>query len=116
MFLDLSITSCNSTTDLAVGQYMTSIDFFERSDGGVRATLSLYTKVGDSGPSAADLVVAEFGGSVRMCDFVKLPDGSWRDASGLTGNTLLQLFPRQILSMQVVRTEAGTPVEVKHEQ
>lgn len=116
MFLDLPMSSCNSVSDLSVGSYTTSIDYLERADGGVRATLHLYTKVGETEPCAAELVVAEFGGAVRLSDFVKTADGSWRDASGMTGKTLSQLLPRQILSMHVSRSEAGNQVEVKRGQ
>lgn len=116
MFIQIPFQSLNTLTDVQEGVYALSVDFLERADGQVRATLSLYTKEGDVDPSIADLVIGEFGGALQICDFVKMADGAWRDSSGLKAGALRLLMPRQVLGMLLMKQEAGKPVEVKHGQ
>lgn len=116
MFLAIDFTSVNRPMDLPEGLYEQEIHTLERADRMVRASLILYAKVGDDGPTAADLLIGELGGSVRATDFMKLPDGSWRDADGLRAKALEMLIPKQVLEMPAIEVICGNAIEVKHEQ
>lgn len=116
MFLTIDFASVNRSVDLPEGLYEQEIHTLERADKMVRASLILYAKVGGDGPTAADLLIGELGGSVRATDFMKLPDGSWRDADGLRARSLEMLIPKQVLEMPAIEVICGNAIEVKHEQ
>lgn len=93
MFLPVEIQSVNNPEQLLAGQYGASCAVYSSPDGRSVVIYFEYVRAGASIADACDLLVVEESGATRMCDFVRMPDRSWRDSSGARSDSLLDLLP-----------------------
>ena len=105
MLLPIEFSSVNSRADLAPGTYNATVSGYAEPNAKSRITVFEYTLAGANAVSAVDLVVIDAAGDVRACDFVWLPDRSWRDSAGVKGNHLAELLPPELMSYRLVRRE-----------
>ena len=106
MFVPVAFDSVNAESDLPAGVYSTACGVYRSPDGKSQITLFEYSLQGVDSVVAADLLVLDAAGAIRACDFVWLPDRSWRDSAGLKANHLAELLPQELLSYALVRSEA----------
>ena len=100
MFIDIGFDSLNSVSDLAAGSYDARCKTYRGSDPPEAAFLFEYTKSASGELSAVDLVFVEVDGSIRVRDFVRLPDLQWRDSAGERAEALHLLLPDRLALLQ----------------
>lgn len=102
MFIPYTFASVNQPAQLRRGIYRADVTLYAGAPTEPRASLIAYTHESDHEPCAVDLVVMEADGSVRVRDFLWLPDRSWRDSAGTAGNNLAELLPTELQALQHV--------------
>lgn len=93
MFLPIHIDSVNRQEQLDEGEYHASCRTYASEDGSCTMLHFEYKRVGDELPGACEIVFVEPDGRVRACDFLRMPDRSWRDSFGARADSLLTLLP-----------------------
>ena len=106
MFVPVVFDSVNTDADMPPGVYDVVCRAYEAVDSQAQMVVFEYSPKGTDSVVAADLMVLDETGNIRACDFVWLPDRSWRDSSGLKANHLTELLPPELLAYQLVRTES----------
>ena len=106
MFVPVAFDSVNSDADMPPGVYDVVCRAYEAVDSQAQMVVFEYSPKGVDSVIAADLMVLDDAGNIRACDFVWLPDRSWRDSSGLKANHLAELLPPELLGCRLVRTES----------
>ena len=111
MLIPIQFTSVNLQQDLPPGRYEAKCSLFAAVSGPMhRAMLWKYRKIGSSSPAACDLLLVERDGSVRVRDYLWMPDLSWRDSSGERGSSLAALFPQELMDLKFVREEQADDI------
>ena len=106
MLVPVAFESVNSDADMPPGVYDVVCCAYEAVDSQAQMVVFEYSPKGVDSVIAADLMVLDDAGNIRACDFVWMPDRSWRDSSGLKANHLTDLLPPELLAYQLVRTES----------
>ena len=106
MLVPVAFASVNSDADMPPGVYDVVCRAYEAVGSQAQMMMFEYSPKGVDSVVAADLMVLDETGNIRACDFVWLPDRSWRDSSGLKANHLAELLPPELLVCRLVRTES----------
>lgn len=112
MFVPYEFTSVNRPEQLRRGVYRAVAEFYGGGAAAPRVSLVNYSLEPDPEVCAADLVVIEVDGSVRVCDYVWLPDRSWRDSAGLKANHLQELVPPELMALPLVGSLSLPAIEL----
>ncbi len=109
MFTHESTTSLNKPGDLAEGHYEGRAVVYRMEGGAGEFVLSEFSLTGTGVVTFVEmLILAEGQDGVFYRDFLKLPDGLWRDSNGEKALSLAQLLPAATLSAkQVEATNLG---------
>ncbi|CAE6842469.1 hypothetical protein [Paraburkholderia aspalathi] len=102
MFLPIEIQSINHREQLLAGEYATNCAVYSSLDGKTVVMHYEYTRVGAAVAEACDLLFVEESGATRMCDFVRMPDRSWRDSFGARSDSLLDLLPAELAEYRLL--------------
>jgi hypothetical protein len=102
MFFPIKLATVNGIGDLQTGDYIPVCSTYENHEIARRVLFFEYSLVGDTSPSACDLVIIEPKGEVLMRDFVRLPDRSWRDSNGQRSDNLAEMLPSEIFEYKLV--------------
>jgi hypothetical protein len=70
-----------------------------------------YTRTGAADAEASDVLFIGEDGAVRMCDFIRMPDRSWRDSFGARSDSLLALLPSEMADYRLVE-ERSLPSQI----
>jgi hypothetical protein len=112
MFVPYSFASVNQPDQLRRGVYRAVAEFYGGGDDEPRVSLVNYSLEPDPEVCAADLVVIDVDGSVLLCDYVWMPDRSWRDSAGLKANHLLELVPPELMRLPLVGSLSLPDIEL----
>lgn len=99
VFVPFEFASVNALAALRLGRYAAFAEFFGEltlDAPSPSATLIRYVHQDDDLPSAADLVVIEADGPVRVRDYVWLPSRRWRDSAGEVAAGLVELLAPEL--------------------
>jgi hypothetical protein len=116
MFLPISIQSVNRASELPAGEYAATCAIYASMDTSSTVMKFEYTRAGSAYASACDILLIDGSGTARMCDFLRMPDRSWRDSFGARSDSLLDLLPAEISDYQFVEEKqlAARIVENAH--
>lgn len=109
MFTHESATSLNKPGDLAGGQYEGRAVVYRMEGGAGEFVLSEFGLAGSGVVTFVEmLILPQAQDGVYYRDFLKLPDGLWRDSNGEKALSLAELLPPATLSAkQVEATDLG---------
>lgn len=94
MFLYPGFTSVNSLSDVQPGKYCGICSVYVDRKSAAKALLSQYWLPTESSTSVAELQLIDADGQgIYFLDFMKMPDGSWRDSYGLRADFMEKLLP-----------------------
>ncbi|MGY6258943.1 hypothetical protein ACXIVK_36480 [Paraburkholderia caledonica] len=93
MFLPIEIRSVNRQEQLEEGEYHASCRTYASEDGACTMLHFEYKRVEDELAGACEIVFVDPDGGIRACDFLRMPDRSWRDSFGARADSLLPLLP-----------------------
>lgn len=116
MFLYPEHVSVNSLADVAPGEYHGVCSVYVDRKTGAKALLSEYWNTSENATSIAELQMVSanegaLGSAIRFIDFVRMPDGSWRDSYGLRADSLGKLIPGEIASYSLFeQVQTGTQI------
>ncbi|CAM2198454.1 conserved protein of unknown function (plasmid) [Paraburkholderia kururiensis] len=102
MFLPLEFQSVNDQRQLQAGEYHASCRTYASADGACTMLQFEYVRIDDELTAACEIVFAGPDGVLSACDFLRMPDLSWRDCFGARADSLLDLLPRAVGSFQLV--------------
>lgn len=101
MFLPIEIRSVNNPSQLPNGEYRASCLTWSAPDGRSRMLEYRYARVGAGFEEARDLLFIDAAGTLRLCDFVRMPDRAWRDSFGARADDLAALLPAEMSEYQL---------------
>lgn len=102
MFLPIEIQSVNQPGQLLAGEYRANCAVYSSPNSKTVVMHYEYTRVGATVADACDLLFVEESGATRMCDFIRMPDRSWRDSFGARSDSLLDLLPDEFAEYRLV--------------
>ena len=102
MFLPIEIQSVNRQEQLEHGEYHTSCRTYASEDGACTMLQFEYKRTEDELAGACEIVFVEPYGRISACDFLRMPDRSWRDNFGARADSLLTLLPREVAGYQLL--------------
>lgn len=102
MFLPIEIMSVNDRRQLRAGEYHASCRTYASADGACTMLQFEYMRIGDELAAACEIVFSGPDGVLSACDFLRMPDRSWRDCFGARADSLLDLLPRAVGSFRLV--------------
>jgi hypothetical protein len=102
MFVPYRFSSINEPGQLRRGTYRAQAEFFAGASTEPKLTLVSYTHWDDDEACAVDLIGIEPDGSVRIRDFLWMPDRGWRDSMGTRANHLSELLPPELQHLILV--------------
>ena len=102
MFLPIEMQSVNHAGELLPGDYVASRRTYASRDWATTMFQFEYRMRDAVLVAACDIVFIESSGVVRACDFLRMPDRSWRDSFGARSDSLLTLLPRDVAEFELV--------------
>lgn len=102
MFLYSGFESVNSLSDIENGIYRCECSIYENSKSSLKVMFLEYTLGNAEAVCVVEVVVSGKDGLLKFGDFVKLPDRSWRNSSGVKSDSLQDLLPLEIQSCRFV--------------
>ena len=102
MFLYSQEKSVNSKADLVSGSYRALASVYQSLNSNAKAVLMEYCLDAQLEVAACELLLIDHAGAQFHFDFVKLPDGLWRDGSGRIAESVGLLFPPEIIDFRFV--------------
>jgi hypothetical protein len=102
MFLPIEIQSINRREQLKAGNYAALCNTYVAPDGTATMIQFEYKLPDEELVAACDIVLVGPHGAVRACDFMRMPDRSWRDSFGGRADLLLDLLPREVANFRLV--------------
>jgi hypothetical protein len=111
MFLPIEVQSVNSPDQLKAGEYAVRCGVYASPDQKMTVLHYEYTRTGVADADASDVLLIDEAGAVRMCDFIRMPDRSWRDSFGARSDSILALLPSEIADFRLVE-ERSLPSQI----
>lgn len=109
MFMRLAKNGRNSMSMLLPGEYTGSAQTFVGHGEVSGFALIHWTRVATSEVVAAEWLAYWGDGRILYCDYLKLPNGTWRDSDGKIGPSVNSLLPGNFEGMVLFDEEsAGT--------
>lgn len=106
MFMNTSPEGVNQKSDLAVGVYRATATVYLSPDRTHKAVLAEFGLEAEGHITFAELLIHAPEGGLFYRNFLKLPDGLWRDSFGEKRPNLGELLPAEILSFREVEQMA----------
>lgn len=112
MFTHKSVSSANQAHDLQSGIYLGKAVVYRLEDGAGEFVLTEFSRSGSKIVTFAELLIrAEGQDGIFYADFLKQPDGLWRDSNGKKAHSLAELLPPATLSAVQIEEISLDPVE-----
>ncbi|WP_058034554.1 hypothetical protein [Burkholderia pseudomallei] len=102
MLLPIEIASVNHVGLLKPGRYDTRCLTFASADGARSVLQFEYRWLGAEHVLAVDMMLVDDLGTIRMADFFRMPDRSWRDNFGARADSILTLLPVELGGYELV--------------
>lgn len=106
MFLPIEVQSVNNAGQLKAGEYAVHCAVYTSPDQKSTVLHYEYKRAGVADAEACDVLFIDGTGPVRMCDFIRMPDRSWRDSFGARADSLLALLPPEIAQYRLMDERA----------
>lgn len=102
MFLPIEIQSVNQPGQLQAADYVAMRRTYASRDSATTMFQFEYRQRDAEQVAACDVLFVDADGVVRACDFLRMPDRSWRDSFGARADSLLALLPREVADFVLV--------------
>ncbi len=102
MFMNTSPEGVNQISDLVVGVYRANATVYVSPDRSYKAVLAEFGPESDGQVTFAELLIHAPDGGLFYRNFLKMPDGLWRDSCGEKRPNLGELFPAELMSFQEI--------------
>lgn len=111
MFMRLSKNGHNAMSMLWPGEYHGTAKTYVGQVDEFSFTLLEWAKAGSAEIVCAEWLAVAPNGDMLYCDYLKLPDGRWRDSDGKTSQDLNSLLPGDFEGLVLVEEiSAGTEI------
>jgi hypothetical protein len=102
MFMNTNPEGVNQVTDLVAGVYRANATIYVSPDHAYQAVLAEFGLEADGRITFVELLIREPEGGLFYRNFLKMPDGLWRDSLGEKRPNLGELLTGEIMDFQEV--------------